>query len=268
MDEKGNWNHYIHYSQNEQKGKKTYLRSVNHILNCGFCKGPFFAEWLKNTSKEEVERRLNEAGEKGDNVHRMIETLIKLKKIDRSTTIYNDDQMKEVVLTNVEWRCMLAFSYFVNVHKAEILENEIPLYNLNKRYAGTTDLVMRLTRACDNRYCGCNPYIGLVGLYDTKSGGEWEDHGPQLGAYAGCPSLKSYLKGNKLMYTANLYLNGLNKTPAQNVTTQGSKFVAYDVKETAIHQKEFLAAITIHDASYKEFDEAKVRDIPDELTII
>lgn len=256
VDEKGNWNHYVYH---QSKKTKKYLRSVNYILRNGFAKGQFFEEWLKNHSAEEIEKRLNEAGTKGDMVHRLAEILHNDGKITRQTEVYDDELKKDRVATHDEWDCMISFAHFINSHKAKIMAMEIPLYNLKKGYAGTTDELMILNQACGNRYCKCKDYIGKLGLYDTKSGGEWSEHGPQLGAYAGCAVLSEYHKGKKLEYTANLYLG--------RKTEQGYKLTPYNLKETVQHQKEFIASTIIHDSTYQPFNDEAIYNTPDELSI-
>lgn len=259
VNSEGDWKQYVLYSKPDQKGTKIYLDAVNYILSEGYEKGYFFRKYLASHTEEEIEKRLTEAGDHGDMTHRLIEVLIREGKIDRTTLIYDDRQKLELPPKTDDIEAVATFAKFITDHEAKILGNELPLYNTVKKYAGTTDLILILTKACGGRYCTCKNFVGKVGLYDLKTGSEWADHAVQLGAYSGCPNLKNYLHGLKLEYTALLYLG--------RDTNSGYKLIPFDADETTHNQKVFLSAKVIKDSKIKPFDPSVIHELPDEVTL-
>jgi hypothetical protein len=253
VDQNGDWTHYFY------KPKKLYLRAVNYILNTGFAKGQRFNEFLKNNSKEEIERKLKTTGEKGDKVHQFIRYMFEHKgKAGRYTKMRNDETGKLEMLTSDEWNCILSFTNFWNKHKAVLLAHEFTIFNLEHGFAGTGDAILKITQKCEVKSCPCNKLVGKMGLFDWKSGGGiWDDQGPQIAAYSHGDNL-----AQKIDYTAILRLGTRHKT------TNGYEFEPYETEETENHWQEFLAAIKISNASYRPFDPKKeIYDIPEKVNI-
>lgn len=252
IDREGEWQWYWH------KGEKKFLRSVNYILEEGYSKGVRFYEYLKNNSKEETDRILREAGERGDRIHQAIFLLLRDGTIDRNTQVLAEDNKTPVNLSNDEWDCLLAFGEFWNRHDCKLIVKEYAVFNLTQEYAGTTDGVLIMKKNCGIDTCKCDNFIGQVGLFDWKSGGAiYESYGPQVAAYASCDNLPK-----KIEYTAILRIGSRHKK------TGGYELKIYDIEETIAHAKEFIAAIVIQDAHYEPFDESMIREIPDSINII
>jgi len=249
VDVSGNWSHYYY------KPTKEYLRAVNYILKTGFTKGERFEEHLKNGNKEELERKLKLAGERGDRLHDMISYILSNKgKANIKTPVFNEETLQQELLNMNEWKCILAFQEFWKRHKPMLVDYEFPVWNLKHGFAGTGDALLILTKKCDDKYCKCNKFIGKIGLIDWKSGkGIWEDQGPQTSAYSKGENL------DPIDYTAILRIG--------TKTKRGYEFEPYNKKQTEIHWKEFLAAIQISDATYRPFDSKKIYDIPEKVEI-
>lgn len=263
VDQNGDWTHYLHIPSN------TYLRAVNYILKTGYTKGIRFEEYLKSHSKEEVERKLQKAGERGDKVHQYIRFLFEQKPVkgyitaDREAKMRSEETGELEQLNNDEWACVLSFLNFWEKHELVLIKHEFTSYSLKHGFAGTGDAIIILTKKCDVKTCPCDKLVGKIGLYDWKSGaGIWDDQGPQTAAYTKGENIKDILKGRKIGYTAILRLG------TSHVKTNGYELKPYDNKETQKHWKEFRAAKVISDASYKPFNpEKEIVDIPDKVKI-
>ena len=260
VDRKGDWSHYFH------EPTKSYLRAVNHIIKTGFAQ-PGLLEWAKKVSPEEAERKLSEAGERGDKIHKFIDLIFNTKSVNftRETKIWNRESKQEEVLSDDEWDAILAFKEFWTRHEPLLVAHEISCYSLKYGYAGTTDAVIILTKNCGVKTCKCDEYIGKPGIWDWKSGGGiYESYGPQLSAYGNSESLQKLFKtlDLKLDYSAVLRIGTNHKT------TGGYQLEIYDKKETKEHFNEFLSAITISNSSYRPFDpETDIYEIPDEIKL-
>ena len=248
VDGNGDWTHYFH----KPSGK--YLRAVNHILNTGYAKGPRFYDWLKNKSAEESERILKTAGDRGDAIHQFIEIALKLKKVNRFTPVMGDDG-KEKVLTGGEWEAILAFGRFWQAHKPKIIASDYPVYNLKLGYAGTLDILFRLTETCGSKTCECVDAVNQVNLCDFKSGGGiYNSYGAQLAFYSNGENL-----GFAVDSTSILRIGTSHKS--------GYEFRLYGKEETQKHWTEAKAALCISDSEYKEFTEKEIYDIPELLDL-
>ena len=262
VDREGDWEYYFH------EPTKRYLPAVNFRLDTGYTKGARFAEYLKNISPDQADRKLKAAGERGDRVHQYIRSVFLLAgagavqwKPTRDFKVLAEDNRTEVELSNDEWDCILAFQEFWTRHDAVLIDYEFPVWNLKIGYAGTSDAIIRLRKACGVKACGCTKFVGKLGLVDWKSsGGIYESYGAQVAAYANGENLKQILGRHKLEYTAIVRLGTKHKT------TGGYEFEPYDQAETKLHFREFLAAVLISDAYLKPFDpEKEIVEIPDTL---
>jgi hypothetical protein len=254
VDRDGNWKEYFHAPT------KTYLRGVTTILDRGYAKTHAFYQYLLKTNPEEAERKLNAAGDKGDAVHQAIAGLLATGSFERNLQVLAGDNKNTRELSNDEWDCLLSFGEFWNRHKAVCLASEEAVFNLGPtaKYAGTLDALVILTQACGVKACSCDDFIGKIGLFDWKSGGGiYESYGAQVAAYACADNLTV-----KPDYTAILRVGTAHKT------TGGYQLEIYDREETVKHFGEFIAAMTIDNATYKPFDpEKEIQDIPDSITL-
>lgn len=253
VDMNGDWKHYAFFSKKNQKGDKIFLRAVNFILSQGYAK-PRLNDWFKNHTAEEAERILSERGERGDRVHQGIFLFLRDGKITRDTQVLAEDNKTLVRLSADEFDCILSFVAFWNAHRAVLAVQDYAVFNLKAGYAGTLDAIIKLTATCENKYCKCKEVIGQTGLWDWKSSGDiYPDYGAQVAAYAGADNLP---KKVKIEYTAILRVGTNHKV--------GFEIELYGADKTAVHLQEFFSAMVIQNASYKEFMEENIKEIPDE----
>ena len=230
VDLEGNWQNYLH----QPSGR--YLKGVTTILDRGYAKGAFFNNWLLSKSKEEADKILQTAGDRGDKVHKAIAKLLETKgKIDFKTFTVQDPETKIETLLNVdEWKCLLSFARFWNDHACIVMAQEFPLFSLKQGFAGTCDAAVAITKPCDNKRCQCPNFVKSLGLWDWKtSGAIYASYGCQIAAYNEAENLLEYTKV-KPKYTANLRLGTKHNS--------GYELVIYDAKETKNHWHEFLSA--------------------------
>lgn len=265
VDRDGEWQHYF------IKSKNLYPVGVTTILNRGYAKGAFFEQWLSQHTAEERDQILHSAGERGDKVHRAIDTILscdyppgsKPFVLDREIGIYNRDKKDYEPLENEEWDAMLAFASFWEAHEPIVLASEATVYNTNYGYAGTADALLILTKACAVKTCKCEPLIGKIGLWDWKtSSGIRASYSAQIAAYAFSENLPEYLPAGHVTpeYTAILRIGTSHKT------TGGYEMKAFTFLETQDNFHRFLAAKNIADFEFKPFDpETDIQEIPDAI---
>lgn len=292
MDRDGNWRRYVLVkewtedydarvtaAQPGEEPKPTfadlktalYLDGVTTILNDGYTKGAFFANWLSQHTMEEREKILSAAGEKGDKVHRTIDILIsggdedgKGTTFTRETQVVNRETKQEEPLENDEWDCLLSFESFWGAHEPIVLTSELTLYSTMFEYAGTADAIIILTKACEVKTCKCKELVGKIGLFDWKtSSGIRASYGAQVAAYSVSENIGEYLPpGQAVAYAAILRLGTAHKT------TGGYELKVIDQDALLDAWQRFLGAKRIFDYEKTPFDPAKdVLDIPDEFVI-
>lgn len=248
-----------------------YLDGVTTILNDGYTKGSFFANWLSQHTMEEREKILSAAGEKGDKVHRTIDMLISGGDVDgkgtlltRETEVLNRESKQEEPLENDEWDCLLSFESFWSAHAPIVLTSELTLYSTMFEYAGTADAIIILTKACEVKMCKCEELVGKIGLFDWKtSSGIRASYGAQVAAYSLAENMGEYLPpGQAVAYAAILRLGTAHKT------TGGYELKVIDQDALLDAWQRFLGAKRIFDYEKTPFDPAKdIIDIPDEFVI-
>lgn len=252
VDLKGDWRFYY------QKKAKKYLLGVTTVLDMGYAKGQRFYEYLKNGSKEEIERKLERAGDKGDAVHQLISKFLDTGKSSLAEDILAEDNKTTRKPILEEWRSFLTFADFWKAHEPVLYAHEFPIYNLKFGYAGTVDMVAELTKKCDYKLCGCGKVIGQIGVWDHKSGaGIYNSFGPQVAAYAQAMGKAK----RKPTYTA------IDRVGTRHA--RGYELEFYDKAETKTHWQEFLAALTIAQSEFKPFNpEKEIYDIIESVELI
>jgi len=234
-DWEGDWTHYKQIST----GK--YLPAVNYILGKAFNKGDGFYRYLLNSTREEADRKLKFAGNKGSRVHQAISDLVKGHKITLGTK-YNDELSGiSSPLTFVEWRTVLAFISWAEEYKPKTIWNEHSV--CNEKYAGTLD------------WFGEIEYEGkkILCVIDFKtSSAIWGDYPLQLAAYWG--TIK-----DKTISTAVLRIGTRHK--------KGYEFVVYGPAETKKNYLDFLSVYSLYQRENEPFDPKDIKEMPDELSI-
>lgn len=264
VDWDGDWTHYAHIESGkiEDIAQAQVLRAVNFILDNGYAKGQGFYEWLKKITPEEAEKKLKDAGDKGDAIHQLIAMCLTGEKVSKATPVLAEDNLTTRPSTWSEWEAYLAWAHFWTIHGVKRIAHEEAVANLLIGYAGTTDCIGRITKACESKYCKCVPMVGQIGILDWKSGsGIYDNYGAQFAAYSKS-DLSHLIGGNKIEFTAAIQIGCNHKSNG------GYKAEWYDQKETEKHWLEFLAAKTIHDAHYRPFDPNKeIYDIPETVEV-
>lgn len=270
VDRDGNWEHYW------LKSKNLFLRGVTTVLERGYAKGAFFEEWLAKITPTERDAILKATGERGDKVHRAIDSmltfggdplaadLVQTSKLDRSIGIYNRETKDYEKIENDEWDMLLSFARFWQAHAPIVLVSEASLYDTEHGYAGTTDAILILTKACDVKTCRCKDLIGKIGVWDWKtSSGIRPSYSAQGAAYAHAENIGEYLPPRAAVdYIAILRLGTNHKT------TGGYELKSFSGDEMQNGFLRFIAAKMIADFDYTSFNpDADIADIPDELEL-
>ena len=253
VDLKGDWRFYY------QKKAKKYLLGVTTVLDMGYAKGQRFYEYLKNGNKEEIESKLEKAGDKGDAVHQLISMFLFNGKSAMSDDILAEDNKTKRKPTMEEWKALLTFTNFWQAHDPKLYAHEFAVHNLKFGYAGTVDAVIEITKKCESKLCGCGKYVGKVGVWDWKSGGNiYNSYGPQVAAYGQADQMRK--TKHRPEYTAIL------RVGTKHVRGYETEF--YDKEETKLHWNEFLAALTIAQSEFKPFNpEKEIYDIVEKVEL-
>lgn len=255
VNREGEWDHYFHVPSGR------YLRGVTAILHRAWGK-PNLMSWAKNQLPGVVEQKLRYGGEKGDAVHQFIAKVLAGEECSRKTKIVSEDRIAERELKNDEWDAVLSFTRFWIAHEPRLIAHERSVANLRLGYAGSLDVILRLTKACNAKRdaCQCKTLLGKILLLDWKSGGGiFSDMGPQIAAYANA-DLSSILRGHKIAGT------GIIRLGTKHKSTGGYEAEFYSFQQTRRHFVEFRSALAIDDAEYQPFNPAAIYDIPDSVT--
>ncbi len=201
VDREGNWTHYYHLPT------KRYLKSITHILGTGFPKGERFHQYLLSKTKDEADKILRAAGERGDRIHKAISTIVLGNGYVKRDELLvpSNDAGGLTQLNDDEWDVILSFADFWNTHEPVVYLSEFPAYNLDHGFAGTGDLVWMLTKPCGVRACMCAGFVGKIGICDVKTGsGPYEWWVSQLAAYERGVNVPDLLAGKEIGYAVNL----------------------------------------------------------------
>jgi hypothetical protein len=260
VNRNGDWEFYYRQGQ--------YLPSVNHTLHMGYAKGSRFYQYLLSVSKEEADRKLSQAGERGSRVHQAINTLIAGGTIDTETRLWNDYTNRHEPLTVDEWDCLIAFSNWVEDYKPRTIASEFTVYNVQENYAGQADYLCVIDvpfkdekpRTWSNLR-GAKPDIvkQKVILLDWKtSAGIWDEMKAQTAAYRkgkGGP-VSRYKK--EPVYTGVVRLNSAH--------TRKYEFKIWTPEESEQHFELFRAAERIRYESEGDFTPTFVQ-IPSQFKV-
>lgn len=258
VDRSGNWAHYYH------KPTGRFLRSVSAILDGGYPIGEGLKNFLSSHTPGERDQILRTAGEKGDKVHRLIDQLLtkEVPALYPDSTVYNRNTTATDRISNDEWDALLSFARFWNAHAPILHKSEASVFSLYGDYAGTTDAILTLTKACDVKTCKCEELIGKIGLWDWKtSGGIYPQYSAQASAYAFADNIKEYLPEGvlKVDYLAVLRIGTNHKT------TGGYELKSFDPDEA---YKRFTAARRLANFGYEPFTFADITEIPEVIKIV
>jgi hypothetical protein len=255
VDRRGEWEHYFHAPSGR------YLRGVTAILHRAWGK-PQLLSWAKHQLPGVVEQKLHYGGEKGDAVHQFVAQVLAGEDCCRSLQVMSEDRFTKRELTHEEWDCIVGFANFWRMHEPKLIAHERSVANVRFGYAGSLDVILRLTKECGlgpKRGCDCERVIGRMILPDWKSGGGiWPDMFAQVSAYAHADLGEiigdRQLQGTGIVRIGTKHKNGF-EAKFRNVSQMRTDF------------KRFKAAIAIDDAEYKPFDPDAIYEIPDRFDV-
>lgn len=146
-----------------KRDENTYYPSVTTILQY-LPKAKFFEQWLKDVGNN-ADYIMKRAGEEGTQVHEAVEALINGEEINWM------DDFGNARYSQLVWEMINKFVEFWKETKPEIIATEQFVYSDEFKFAGTTDLVVKLN--------------GQVWLLDIKTSNSLHtSYNLQLSAYA------------------------------------------------------------------------------------
>ena len=149
-----------------QKGNK-FVPSVTWIAG-HYPKGVAFYKWLADKGWDEAEAIKNAAGDRGSKVHQAIDALINKKSVKMDDKFSVDGELQE--LTPEEYEVVMSFASWFNEVKPEVVKSEFVVWNEERNYAGTVDLLCKIN--------------GELWLIDYKTSQNlWPEHELQVSAY-------------------------------------------------------------------------------------
>lgn len=244
VDQAGDWQFYY------VKSKNVYLPAVNRILTYGVAKGRGFYNYLLSKTKDEAERILKAAGERGVRVHDAIRQMLMTGELKMDDTFKNDITGKFEKLTHDEWRFMVAFVKWCGDWKPETLAVEDSRYDLNLGVAGTIDFVGTINRN------GGRVFV----LIDFKTSAQiYDDYKLQVAAYS------ELWKGVPVEATGVVRLK-----LARVDSKQPYEMRLWHAGETARHLEAFKSAKNLHDlvTDAKNHDPSKeLEEVPTVLKV-
>jgi hypothetical protein len=253
VDCDGDWQFYFH------RPTERYLRGITTVLNAGFEKGPGFHEAEKRATPEEWNRKLLAGSDRGDAIHQAISTILSGEPFGRYSNVLAADNVTNRCLRNDEWDAVLSFERFWTSHDCVVVAHEESACNLQLGIAGTLDVILRMRKACGDRYCKCAKFVDKLGLLDWKSGrGVYESFGAQVAALAHS-DLVRLIGSHSIRWTGIVRVGTTHK--------RGFELAPYGLAETTLNFKRFRAALTIAEAHMPPFDAKHIREIPEELSL-
>lgn len=261
VDRDGNWTTYFH------KPSGRYLTGITTVLDRGYTKGAGYENWLSMKTPAEREAILQAAGENGDKVHRLIDTILSSGKqsfeLKRGIKVFNRAAQQDETLSNDEWDTILAWCRFWLAHEPVTYASELSVYCLEHGYAGTGDFVGILTKACDVKTCRCEELVGKVGVFDWKTGGGiYASYWSQVSAIVNADNIREYLPAK-----AHIEYGAVLRIGTNHKTTGGYEFKTMTADEGAAAFGRFLSAKTIADFEHDQFDPDKIYEVPDAITV-
>lgn len=146
-----------------------FVPSVTWIAD-HYPKGTAFYKWLANHGWDEAESLKQAAGDKGSKVHNAIVDLIDGKTVKMTDSYYNETLDAQEELSLEEYEALMSFADWWKEAKPTVLAQDYIVWNQEKGYAGTVDLL-----------CGID---GENWLIDFKTSQYiWPSHELQISAY-------------------------------------------------------------------------------------
>jgi hypothetical protein len=223
-----------YFKQKPDSLEYVFYPSVTWISSF-YPKGIAFYKWLASKGWNEAEAIKEAASNKGSKVHYAIKDLLEKKVVKMDSKYMNPSTMTLEELTIEEYECLLSFMNWFNQTKPEVIGVEFTIFNKDKHYGGTIDLLCKINKE--------------VYVIDFKtSANVWPEHELQISAY-------KHALDDESIKMAILQL-GYNRNKA------GYKFTDIEDKFEL-----FLGAYKVWENEIKE-REPKRKDYPSELKLI
>lgn len=174
-----------------ERTEGVYYPSVTTVLQY-MPKNKFFEQWIKEVGLN-ADIIMRKAGEEGTQLHEAVDTLLKGEEIEWMDDFGNARYNQTV------WEMILKFTEFWNLANPTLIESEKFVYSDKFKYAGTTDLVVKLN---DETW-----------LIDVKTSNTYhKSFELQLAAYA-----KAYTEvtGEEIHRTGILWLKSAKRGPSK-----------------------------------------------------
>lgn len=158
--------------------KWVFVPSVTWI--CGFYpKGIGFHKWLASMGWNEAEAIKEAAGGRGSKVHQAVGRLLDGFPVAMTDTLPNPNTQLPEEITLEEYEAILSFAAFWTKYKPVLIAKEMVVWNKEKGYAGTVDLVAIILPQYADKDVPAG--ITLLDLKTSKS--VWPSHEIQVSGY-------------------------------------------------------------------------------------
>ena len=172
------------YPVGKEGEEQKWIPSVTTIIDGCYPKSNYLISWQIDKGKDEAERILKEASEDGTFIHERVEWLCKGLSVNTEG------------LNGKQARALMAFVAWFKEVKPKILANEIKVYDIDKGFAGTVDIIAEIDG---------EPYI-----VDIKTSNYLHDsYNAQVAAYA--EAYSSYMRESGQMKAGILHLTAKTK---------------------------------------------------------
>lgn len=256
-----NWFDDHWYRIDLENGETDYFKSVTSIL--GAMPKPNLNKWRGDVGNREADRRMNEAAEKGSNIHNAIDLYCRGGKIIYNPArypVFSKEELNQladcdhVILGNQQEHLeVFRFTRWFATVNPTVLSTEFIIYSLKHKYAGTSDAKMFI-KGGKYQVSGKNPIEIPEGKYiiDYKTGNEdAESHAMQVAAYLKAEEEK----GDKLTGAIIIYTNADIRTGIV-----GLKTVVHSHDELEDYFEKFLKVKAVDEFAIKT--KPKVFELP------
>lgn len=179
VDVDGNWTHYWLVKE------KRFVKAITHVLGLGYNKGPRFNEYLLSITKDEQQKVLLEAGDRGSRTHKAVQDLISGVRVTMESKYPSDVTGRQERLSMREWKNLVGWMAFCAVYKPRLVAHEKAIYSTKNEYAGTFDAVLVITVPSADKFFPKAVWgKDILFFPDWKtSAGIWDEYKAQTAAY-------------------------------------------------------------------------------------
>jgi hypothetical protein len=259
VDVDGNWTHYWFVKE------QVFVKAVTHILGLGYSKGPRFNQYLLSITKDEQQKVLTEAGDRGSRVHKAIEDLISGVKLTMESKYPSEVSGRQEVLSMREWKCLMAWVRWATDYNFRVVAHDKTVGSVAHKFAGTLDALGVITvMSGDKVFPKALWGKDVLLLPDWKtSAGIWDEYKAQVASY-----VEAVLESKKYQefFSAYPVFTGIVRIGTKHA--KGYEMEVWDLKTSQqVHFKRlFLGAQAIADDREPEF-KPEIEEVPTEILI-